>query len=128
MALIHYELIWRDMKKLAERLRLARERQDWDAVEREEDLLAALPDVQYMTEITRLNLSARALHCLQSEHIRYVGDLVQYTESELLKIHNLGQGTLFKITAVLRSHGLSLGMRLPQWPPHVLRNRAQFPD
>lgn len=128
MALIDYELIWHDMTKLAERLKLAKDRQDWYAVEREAVILAAMPDLKYMTEITRLGLSVRALHCLQSENIRYVGDLVQYTERELLKTPNLGQRTLHEIKTALETRGLSLRMRLPQWPPHILRNRARFPD
>lgn len=47
----------------------------------------------------------------------YIGDLIQRTENELLKTPNLGRKSLNEIKEVLASHGLTLGMRLENWPP-----------
>ncbi|MED9963347.1 MAG: DNA-directed RNA polymerase subunit alpha C-terminal domain-containing protein, partial [Haemophilus parainfluenzae] len=54
---------------------------------------------------------------LKAETIHYIGDLVQRTEVELLKTPNLGKKSLTEIKDVLASRGLSLGMRLENWPP-----------
>jgi len=56
-------------------------------------------------------------NCLKAEAIHYIGDLVQRTEVELLKTPNLGKKSLTEIKDVLASRGLSLGMRLENWPP-----------
>ena len=53
----------------------------------------------------------------KAEAIHYIGDLVQRTEVELLKTPNLGKKSLTEIKDVLASRGLSLGMRLENWPP-----------
>lgn len=70
--------------------------------------------------IDELELTVRSANCLKAESIHYVGDLVQRTEVELLKTPNLGRKSLTEIKEVLASHGLSLGMRLDEWPPAVL--------
>ncbi len=54
---------------------------------------------------------------MKAETIHYIGDLVQRTEVELLKTPNLGKKSLTEIKDVLASRGLSLGMRLENWPP-----------
>ena len=59
---------------------------------------------------------------LKAENIYYIGDLVQRTEVELLKTPNLGKKSLTEIKDVLASRGLSLGMRLDNWPPASLKN------
>ena len=64
-----------------------------------------------------LELTVRSANCLKAETIHYIGDLVQRTEVELLKTHNLGKKSLTEIKDVLASRGLSLGMRLENWPP-----------
>jgi DNA-directed RNA polymerase subunit alpha len=64
-----------------------------------------------------LELTVRSANCLKAESIYYVGDLIQRTEVELLKTPNLGKKSLTEIKEVLASHGLSLGMRLENWPP-----------
>ena len=58
---------------------------------------------------------------LKAENIHYIGDLVQRTEVELLRTPNLGKKSLTEIKEVLESHGLSLGMRLDNWPPVSLK-------
>lgn len=64
-----------------------------------------------------LELTVRSANCLKAEAIHYIGDLVQRTEVELLKTPNLGKKSLTEIKDVLASRGLSLGMRLENWPP-----------
>lgn len=64
-----------------------------------------------------LELTVRSANCLKAEHIYYIGDLIQRTEVELLKTPNLGKKSLTEIKDVLASRGLSLGMRLENWPP-----------
>ncbi|MDQ2695064.1 MAG: DNA-directed RNA polymerase subunit alpha, partial [Pseudomonadota bacterium] len=64
-----------------------------------------------------LELTVRSANCLKAESIYYIGDLVQRSEVELLKTPNLGKKSLTEIKDVLASHGLSLGMRLENWPP-----------
>ncbi|QMU60295.1 MAG: DNA-directed RNA polymerase subunit alpha [Gammaproteobacteria bacterium] len=68
-----------------------------------------------------LELTVRSANCLKAENIYYIGDLIQRTEVELLKTPNLGKKSLTEIKDVLGTHGLSLGMRLENWPPANLR-------
>jgi DNA-directed RNA polymerase subunit alpha len=70
-----------------------------------------------------LELTVRSANCLKAESIYYVGDLIQRTEVELLKTPNLGKKSLTEIKEVLASRGLSLGMRLENWPPPGLYDR-----
>jgi DNA-directed RNA polymerase subunit alpha len=67
-----------------------------------------------------LELTVRSANCLKAEQIYYIGDLIQRTEVELLKTPNLGKKSLTEIKDVLASRGLSLGMRLENWPPASL--------
>ncbi|BBD76683.1 DNA-directed RNA polymerase subunit alpha [Hydrogenophilus thermoluteolus] len=67
--------------------------------------------------IDELELTVRSANCLKAENIYYVGDLIQKTEQELLKTPNLGRKSLNEIKSVLAAHGLSLGMKLDNWPP-----------
>ncbi|MCO6414192.1 MAG: DNA-directed RNA polymerase subunit alpha [Thiogranum sp.] len=68
-----------------------------------------------------LELTVRSANCLKAESIYFIGDLIQRTEVELLKTPNLGKKSLTEIKDVLASRGLSLGMRLENWPPAGLR-------
>lgn len=68
-----------------------------------------------------LELTVRSANCLKAENIYYIGDLIQRTEVELLKTPNLGKKSLTEIKDVLASRGLSLGMRLENWPPSALQ-------
>jgi DNA-directed RNA polymerase subunit alpha len=54
---------------------------------------------------------------VESENIFYIGALNQRTESELLKTPNLGRKSLNEIKEVLAARGLTLGMKLENWPP-----------
>ncbi len=72
-----------------------------------------------------LELTVRSANCLKAENIYYIGDLIQRTEVELLKTPNLGKKSLTEIKDVLASRGLSLGMRLENWPPASLKNKDE---
>ncbi|HHO67399.1 MAG TPA: DNA-directed RNA polymerase subunit alpha [Gammaproteobacteria bacterium] len=69
-----------------------------------------------------LELTVRSANCLKAESIYFIGDLIQRTEVELLKTPNLGKKSLTEIKDVLASRGLSLGMRLENWPPAGLKD------
>ena len=67
--------------------------------------------------VDELELTVRSANCLKAENIYYIGDLIQRTETELLKTPNLGRKSLNEIKEVLASRGLTLGMKLENWPP-----------
>ena len=71
-----------------------------------------------------LELTVRSANCLKAENIYYIGDLVQRTEVELLKTPNLGKKSLTEIKDVLANRGLSLGVKLDNWPPASLQREA----
>jgi DNA-directed RNA polymerase subunit alpha len=71
-----------------------------------------------------LELTVRSANCLKAESIFYIGDLIQRTEVELLKTPNLGKKSLTEIKDVLATKGLSLGMRLENWPPAGLKEKT----
>ncbi|SNC58341.1 DNA-directed RNA polymerase subunit alpha [Sodalis endosymbiont of Henestaris halophilus] len=79
-------------------------------------------DPVLLRPVDDLELTVRSANCLKAEAIHYIGDLVQRTEVELLKTPNLGKKSLTEIKDVLASRGLSLGMRLENWPPLIIAN------
>lgn len=92
---------------------------DLEAEEAEEAAVSNEPDVDpiLLRPVDDLELTVRSANCLKAESIYYIGDLIQRTEVELLKTPNLGKKSLTEIKDVLASRGLSLGMRLENWPP-----------
>ena len=82
----------------------------------EEDKTPPLDPI-LMRPVDDLELTVRSANCLKAENIYYIGDLIQRTENELLKTPNLGRKSLNEIKEVLAAHGLTLGMRLENWPP-----------
>jgi DNA-directed RNA polymerase subunit alpha len=70
-----------------------------------------------MRPVDDLELTVRSANCLKAENIYYIGDLIQRTENELLKTPNLGRKSLNEIKEVLAARGLTLGMKLENWPP-----------
>jgi DNA-directed RNA polymerase subunit alpha len=66
--------------------------------------------------VDELELSVRSANCLQNANIRYIGELVQKTEPEMLKTKNFGRKSLNEIKELLASMGLSLGMTLENFP------------
>jgi DNA-directed RNA polymerase subunit alpha len=85
--------------------------------EKEEEI-----DPSLLRPVDDLELTVRSANCLKAESIYYIGDLIQRTEVELLKTPNLGKKSLTEIKDVLASRGLSLGMRLENWPPASLKS------
>ncbi len=79
-------------------------------------------DPVLLRPVDDLELTVRSANCLKAEQIYYIGDLIQRTEVELLKTPNLGKKSLTEIKDVLASKGLSLNMRLENWPPASLKN------
>lgn len=67
--------------------------------------------------VDELELSVRSANCLQNANIRTIGELVQKTEAEMLKTKNFGRKSLKEIKEILSEMGLSLGMKLENWPP-----------
>lgn len=86
--------------------------------EEEEDQI----DPTLLRPVDDLELTVRSANCLKAENIYYIGDLIQRTEVELLKTPNLGKKSLTEIKDVLAARGLSLGMRLENWPPASLKS------
>ena len=78
---------------------------------------AAAVDPILLRPVDDLELTVRSANCLKAENIYYIGDLIQRTETELLKTPNLGRKSLNEIKEVLASRGLTLGMKLENWPP-----------
>jgi DNA-directed RNA polymerase subunit alpha len=74
-------------------------------------------DPLLLRPVDDLELTVRSANCLKAENIYYIGDLIQRTENELLKTPNLGRKSLNEIKEVLASRGLTLGMKLENWPP-----------
>ena len=77
-------------------------------------------DPVLLRPVDDLELTVRSANCLKAENIYYIGDLIQRTETELLKTPNLGRKSLNEIKEVLASRGLTLGMKLESWPPSTL--------
>ncbi len=84
---------------------------------------AASFDPILLRPVDELELTVRSANCLKAENIYYIGDLIQRTETELLKTPNLGRKSLNEIKEVLASRGLTLGSRLENWPPQGLDKR-----
>ncbi len=74
--------------------------------------------------VEQLQLTVRSTNCLKQENIYYVGDLVQRTESELLRTPNFGKKSLIEIKESLARHGLELGQQIEDWPPPDLQAAA----
>ena len=90
---------------------------------------AAEPDVDplLLRPVDDLELTVRSANCLKAENIYYIGDLIQRSEVELLKTPNLGKKSLTEIKDVLATRGLSLGMKLENWPPASLKRETSGP-
>lgn len=75
--------------------------------------------------VDELELSVRSFNCLQNAGIKFIGDLVQKTEPEMLKTKNFGRKSLKEIKELLTEMGLQLGMKLENWPPKDLVKKAE---
>jgi DNA-directed RNA polymerase subunit alpha len=74
-------------------------------------------DPLLLRPVDDLELTVRSANCLKAENIYFIGDLIQRSETELLRTPNLGRKSLNEIKDVLATNGLSLGMKLENWPP-----------
>ncbi|MFC1482316.1 DNA-directed RNA polymerase subunit alpha [Myxococcota bacterium] len=79
--------------------------------EQREELNAAL-----WKSVDELELSVRSANCLQNANIKFIGQLVQKTEADMLKTKNFGRKSLKEIKEILAEMGLSLGMKIDGWP------------
>jgi DNA-directed RNA polymerase subunit alpha len=75
--------------------------------------------------VEELELSVRSANCLQNANIHLIGELVQRSEAEMLKTKNFGRKSLKEIKEILAEMGLSLGMRIDNWPQMLERWKSQ---
>ncbi len=78
-----------------------------------------------LKKVEELELSVRSANCLKNDNIVYIGDLVQKTESEMLKTPNFGRKSLNEIKEVLMNMGLKFGMEVSGWPPENIEDLAR---
>jgi DNA-directed RNA polymerase subunit alpha len=87
------------------------------------------PDLEFnaalLKKVDELELSVRSANCLKNDNIVYIGDLIQKTESEMLRTPNFGRKSLNEIKEVLAQMGLHLGMEVPNWPPENIEDLAK---
>jgi len=97
---------------------------NFEEEEEEEEIIPAKPSEQtpaineYLyRSVDELELSVRSANCLKNANIKYIGELVQKTEAEMLKTKNFGRKSLNEIKEILSGMGLSLGMKLDNFQP-----------
>ena len=78
-----------------------------------------------LKKVDELELSVRSANCLKNDNIVYIGDLIQKTESEMLRTPNFGRKSLNEIKEVLAQMGLHLGMEVASWPPENIEDLAK---
>lgn len=81
-----------------------------------------------LKKVEELELSVRSANCLKNDNIIYIGDLVQKSESEMLRTPNFGRKSLNEIKEVLTQMGLHLGMQIEGWPPENIEELAKKMD
>ena len=81
-----------------------------------------------LRKVDELELSVRSANCLKNDNIVYIGDLVQKTESEMLRTPNFGRKSLNEIKEVLKVMNLELGMDVESWPPENIEELAKRLD
>ena len=80
-------------------------------------------DPVFLELVDNLELTVRSANCLKHLDINYLGDLVQFSENELLRTPNLGKKSLTEIKELLEARGLRLGMALDNWPPTSVKKK-----
>lgn len=78
-----------------------------------------------LKKVDELELSVRSANCLKNDNIVYIGDLIQKSETEMLRTPNFGRKSLNEIKEVLAQMGLHLGMDVPNWPPENIDDLAK---
>ncbi len=81
-----------------------------------------------LRKVDELELSVRSANCLKNDNIVYIGDLVQKSESDMLRTPNFGRKSLNEIKEVLTNMGLHLGMQVEGWPPENIEELAKKLD
>lgn len=81
-----------------------------------------------LKKVDELELSVRSANCLKNENIFYIGDLIQRSESDMLRTPNFGRKSLNEIKVLLSTMGLSFGMNIPGWPPDNIDDLAKKLD
>jgi DNA-directed RNA polymerase subunit alpha len=96
------------------------------AATRDEHIESVLPfNRNLLRKVDELELSVRSANCLKNDNIVYIGDLVQKSESEMLRTPNFGRKSLNEIKEVLAQMGLNLGMEVTNWPPENIEELAK---
>ena len=91
-----------------------------------EELREELPfNKNLLRKVDELELSVRSANCLKNDNIIYIGDLVQKSETDMLRTPNFGRKSLNEIKEVLGQMGLQLGMEIPDWPPENIEELAK---
>jgi DNA-directed RNA polymerase subunit alpha len=103
---------------------------NFDETEDVEERQAIIEDSPRLNEnlfktVDALELSVRAANCLENANIKYIGELVTKSESEMLKTKNFGRKSLNEIKDILMEMGLSLGMKIEGFDPDSLRKQVQ---
>ncbi len=96
---------------------------------RREEAAHAIPELAFnpalLKKVDELELSVRSANCLKNDNITYIGDLIQKSESEMLRTPNFGRKSLNEIKEVLAQMGLHLGMEVTGWPPENIEELAK---
>ena len=96
---------------------------------RREEEKSAMPELAFnpalLKKVDELELSVRSANCLKNDNIVYIGDLIQKSESEMLRTPNFGRKSLNEIKEVLATMGLHLGMDVTGWPPENIEELAK---
>lgn len=91
-----------------------------------EEMREELPfNKNLLRKVDELELSVRSANCLKNDNIIYIGDLVQKSETDMLRTPNFGRKSLNEIKEVLGQMGLNLGMEIPNWPPENIEDLAK---
>jgi len=99
---------------------------DEPEIEKDQDSAEKLSfNSNLLKKVEELELSVRSANCLKNDNIIYIGDLVQKTESEMLRTPNFGRKSLNEIKEVLTQMELNLGMSVPDWPPENIDDLAK---
>ena len=83
-------------------------------------------DPVFLELVDNLELTVRSANCLKHLDINYLGDLVQFSENELLRTPNLGKKSLTEIKELLEARGLKLGLALEKWPPASVKKKNNY--
>ena len=98
---------------------------NFDEPEEEKDVVVpeeSSLNINLLRKVEELELSVRSANCLKNDEIVYIGDLVQKSESEMLRTPNFGRKSLNEIKEVLTSMSLELGMKIDGWPPENIED------